>query len=61
MYSYGLGFLGQGTAYNFMSAYFVVFLTNCVGLNSSLAGTISSLALLVEVIGGMIFGNLSDN
>ncbi len=61
MYRYGLGYLGQGTSYNFMSAYFVVFLTNCVGLNSSLAGTISSLALLVEVIGGMIFGNLSDN
>ncbi len=44
-----------------MSAYFVVFLTNCVGLNSGLAGTISSLALLVEVIGGMVFGHLSDN
>lgn len=61
MYNYGLGYLGQGASYNFMSAYFVVFLTNCVGINSSLAGTISSLALLVEVMGGMIFGNLSDN
>lgn len=61
MYNYGVGYIGQGAAYNYMSAYFVVFLTNCVGINSSLAGTISSLALMVEVIGGMIFGNLSDN
>lgn len=35
MYNYGLGYLGQGASYNFMSAYFVVFLTNCVGINSS--------------------------
>ena len=61
MYRYGIGYIGQGAAYNYMSAYFVVFLTNSVGLNSSLAGTISSLALMVEVIGGMVFGNLSDN
>lgn len=61
MYRYGLGFMGQGTAYNYMSAYFVVFLTNCVGMSTSLAGTISSMALLLEVLGGMIFGNLSDS
>lgn len=61
MYNYGLGYIGQGATYNYMSAYFVVFLTNCVGINSSLAGTISSLALMVEVAGGMVFGNLSDN
>lgn len=44
-----------------MAAYFVVFLTNCVGLSSSMAGTITSIALLVEVVTGMIVGNLSDN
>ena len=47
---YGLGALGQGAAYYFMSSYFVVFLTNCVGLGAAAAGTISSIALLVEVI-----------
>lgn len=60
MYRYGVGFIGQGSAYNYMSAYLVLFLTNCVGLNSTLAATISSVALLLEVVGGMIFGNLSD-
>ena len=57
---YGLGALGQGAAYYFMSSYFVVFLTNCVGLGAAAAGTISSIALLVEVIAGMTVGNLSD-
>lgn len=44
-----------------MAAYFVVFLTNCVGLNSAMAGSITSIALLAEVVTGMIVGNLSDN
>ena len=57
---YGLGALGQGAAYYFMSSYFVLFLTNCVGIGAAVAGTVSSAALLVEVIAGMAVGNLSD-
>lgn len=60
IFGYGLGSLGTGAVYYFMSAYFVVFLTNCVGLNSTIATTISSVALMVEFIAGMIVGNLSD-
>ncbi len=60
IFGYGLGALGQGASYYFISSYFVVFLTNCVGFNSSIAGTISSLAMVVEVIAGMIVGNYSD-
>ena len=59
-FGYGLGALGQGAVYYFMSAYFVVFLTNSVGLNSAIATTISSIALMVEVVTGMIIGNFSD-
>ena len=61
MIGYGIGYIGQGNTYNFMAAYFVVFLTNCVGLNSAMAGSITSIALLVEVVTGMVVGNLSDN
>ena len=61
MIGYGIGYIGQGSSYNFMSAYFVLFLTNCVGLNAAVASGISSAALLVEVVMGMIVGNLSDN
>ena len=57
---YGLGSLGMGAAYYFMSAYFVLFLTNCVGLNSTIAGTIASVALMVEFVAGVVVGNISD-
>ena len=57
---YGLGSLGQGASYYFISSYFVVFLTNCVGFNAVLAGTISSVAMVVEVMAGMAVGNFSD-
>lgn len=61
VYSYGVGCIGQSAAYNFIGVYFVLFLTDSVGITSSLAGTISSLALCVEVVMGMLVGNLSDN
>lgn len=54
---YGLGSLGLGATYYFMSAYFVVFLTNCVGLNPTAATSISALALMVEVVYGMTVGS----
>ncbi len=57
---YGLGAFGQGASYYFMSSYFVIFLTNCVGFSSTIATTISSIALVVEVIAGMAVGNFSD-
>lgn len=59
--SYSLGYMGQGAAYNFMSTYFIVFMTDCVGLGSSPAASIMSAALLAEVVSGMIIGNISDN
>lgn len=61
LYSYAIGYTGQGVTYNYMSAYFVIFLTNCVGLGSTVAGTIASVALFFEVAAGIIVGNLSDN
>ncbi len=61
MISYGLGYIGQGAAYAFISTYLVLFLTDCVGLGSTTAGTISSLALFVEVAMGMLIGNISDS
>ena len=61
MYGYSEGYIGQGASYGFMSTYLVVFLSECVGLSSSKASTISALALTVEVIVGMLVGNASDN
>ncbi|MBR6473467.1 MAG: MFS transporter [Firmicutes bacterium] len=61
MHTYGVGFIGQGASYGFMSTYFVLFLTNSVMLSSSAAAAISSAALLLEVFMGMLVGNLSDS
>lgn len=60
IFNYSLGYTGQGAAYNLMSTYFIVFMTDCVGMNSGLSSTIMSLALLVEVAAGMVIGNISD-
>ena len=38
----------------------VEIMTNCVGIKSSLAGTIMAVALFIEVIAGMAVGNYSD-
>ncbi len=61
IYKYSLGYAGQGAAYNFMSTYFIVFMTDCVGISSGLSGLIMALALLTEVGAGMVIGNLSDH
>ena len=37
MVGYGIGYIAQGSTYNFMGAYFVIFLTNSVGLDSAMA------------------------
>jgi len=58
---YSTGYIGQGVTYNFISTYFIVFMTDCIGMASSYASTIMSLALVAEVFVGMVVGNLSDN
>lgn len=61
MLGYSLGFIGDTCTYNFMSAYFMLFMTDCVGMKPSLATAIVSIALFVEVIAGICVGELSDN
>ena len=57
---YGIGYIGQGASYGFISVYFVIYLTNCVGISAFYASLIMSLSLIVEVAAGMLWGNLSD-
>lgn len=60
MVGYSIGYIGQGAVYNFISTYFILFMTDCIGMSSALSGLIMSLALLAEVFAGMIIGNISD-
>lgn len=57
---YGIGYIGQGTSYAFVSTYFVIYMTNCVGVRPTVASSIMSISLLVEVFVGMIVGTSSD-
>ena len=57
---YGIGYIGQGASYGFISVYFVIYLTNCVGISPVYASLIMSLSLIIEVAAGMLWGNLSD-
>lgn len=59
-FGYGFGAIGFGSVYYFMATYHVVFLTNCVGFNATIASTISSVALIIEAVAGMVVGNVSD-
>ena len=59
-FGYGLGSAGQGATYAFMSTYFVIYMTNSVGINSAYASMIMSISLLVEVFAGVLIGNVSD-
>ncbi len=61
VHGYGIGYIGQGASYGFMSTYFVLFLTNNIMLSSTVAAAISSAALLLEVFMGMLVGNMSDS
>lgn len=61
MVGYGVGYVGQSLSYTIVSAYFGFFMTTCVGIGASQAGSIMSVALCLEACAGMILGNLSDN
>ena len=61
MAGYGLGYVGQSLSYTLVTAYFSFFMTTCVGIRATQAGTIMSVALFTEACAGVILGNLSDN
>ena len=45
MAGYGLGYVGQSLSYTLVTAYFSFFMTTCVGIRATQAGTIMSVAL----------------
>lgn len=60
IYGYAVGNIGESITYNFVNTYFVVYMTNNIGMSMANATTIMSVALYVEVIAGMLFGHISD-
>lgn len=58
---YGLGQFGDSVPYNLFSLYFLFYLTDVVGMNPTVAGTISSCAVIWNAIANPLVGNMSDN
>lgn len=60
-FGYALGSFGDSVPYNLFSLYFLFYLTDVVGMQPAIAGTISSVAVLWNAIANPIVGQLSDN
>lgn len=59
--------LGYGTAciadtiiLDFVSAFFLFFLTNIVGINPALAGSVASISIFWDALTGPVIGNVAD-
>lgn len=59
--SYGVAAAGDAAVYNFVSIYFLFYLTTVAGIDPAKAGTLSSLALIIGAVATVFVGYLSDN
>ena len=61
MLGYGAASIADSGPYNFVTVFFILFLTTVAGLSPERAGTISSLVILLDGFFGAIIGYISDN
>lgn len=59
--SYGVAAAGDAAVYNFVSIYFLFYLTTVAGIDPAKAGSLSSLSLLIGALATIFVGYLSDN
>lgn len=57
-YAFGNG--SEACIYNFVASFFMIYLTGVAGINAQLAGTITSIALLIETVASIVIGKISD-
>lgn len=57
---YGAGAVGEAGFYQFVTSFQLIFLTGVVGMPPGMAGTITSLTILVEAICSIVVGRFSD-
>ena len=58
---YGTGALGEAGFYQFVTSFQLIFLTGVVGISPELAGTITSLTILVDAVCSIAVGRFSDH
>lgn len=59
-YGYGAASIADTIILDFVSAFFLFFLTNIVGLNPALAGSVALVSVLWDAITDPIIGNIAD-
>lgn len=59
-YGYGAASIADTIILDFVSAFFLFFLTNIVGLNPALAGSVALVSVLWDAITDPIIGNMAD-
>ena len=57
---YGVGSIGEGLAYNAFYLYFIYFLTDYVGIDPVVAGSISLFAVIWDAVTDPLIGYFSD-
>ena len=58
---YGSGDLAGNVVYAFLSSFVMLYLTNTVGLNPGIIGTLIMVSKLFDGISDMFFGTMFDN
>lgn len=58
---YGVGTIGESIALNVFYIYFLFFLTNAVGMNAGVSGTVAMIVTFVGAFTDLIAGNKTDN
>ena len=58
--AYGSGDLGTNFAYTFISIFVLIYLTDAVGLNAGIIGTLIMIAKLLDGVTDVIFGTIMD-
>ena len=57
---YGSGDIAGNVVYAFLSAFVMIYLTNCVGLNAGIVGTLIAVSKLMDGVTDVFFGTMID-
>ena len=57
---YGFGDFGSNCFYTFVTSFIMIYLTNTVGLNSAVIGTLILVSKCFDGVTDVIFGNIID-
>lgn len=60
MVRYGTGDIAGNVVYAFLSSYVMIYLTNTVGLNAGIVGTLIALSMLFDGVTDVFFGSMID-